>query len=168
MSAQTIQDLVDSLYEDFGEFGGYSKSYILNWVLDQSNLGKLNYLIGSSFSGSFLLNPSGIVTGGSISPEMGGEESSIYQKLFECSFCQKQVRETMYGMAGRSSGDSSDWISLKEGDSHITRVNRNEVLKSLKSTQKECQSDLEYMVLNYLKYKNEPEQALSEDWNRYL
>lgn len=168
MSAQTLQDLVDSLYEDFGGFGDYSEGYILDWVLDNSNLGKLNYLIGSSFSGNYLLNPSGIITGGTISPDMGGEESSIYQKLFECAFCQKQVRETLYGVAGRTTGSSSDWISLKEGDSQITRLNRNEVLKSAKAAQRDCQTDLEFMVLNYLKYKNSAEQVLSEDYDRYL
>lgn len=197
MPSSYIQDLIDSLYEDFSDSSNYSKSYIQNWVVDRSNLGKLNSLIGTSFSGGLVVSQEEIdynlsfddlsllyqgqniyfvgeftgqsfpITGAFVYPIMGGEESAIYQKLFESDFYRKRVRETLNGVAG-ANGLSSDWVSLKEGDSSITRVNKSEVLKTLKSIQESVRVDLEYMVLNYLKYKTDPGQCLSENYDRYL
>lgn len=161
-----VSDFVDSLYEQYDGVGDYSKSYFLNWVTDKTNLGKLNFLIGTSYSGERFFDASGVVESGAVYPEMNGEEAAIFEKLFECEFYKRQVRYSAQGMANRIS-DGSDWVSLKEGDTHITKINRNEILKNFRAVADSAKGDLEFMVLNYLKYKNEPEQLLSEDYDRY-
>jgi hypothetical protein len=95
-----------------------------------------------------------------ITPEMGSEETAIYQKIFELDFYNKQARNTLKGAAGYSGGD---WTSLREGDSSITRVNRNEVAKNYKSLATEARLEVEKMVQSYLKFRATPQQVVGDD-----
>jgi hypothetical protein len=96
----------------------------------------------------------------SITPEIGSEESAIYQKIFELDFYNKQARNTLRGAAGYAGGD---WISLREGDSSITRANKNEVAKSYKSLANDTRQELDKMIQSYLKFRATPQQVVGDD-----
>ena len=96
-------------------------SQISGWF--ENNIGELNTLIFTSFSGSGI----GVTDSIKIVPEnkFGYEESGIFKQLYLKHFYRKKARNVLKGI------DSSvDFISLREGDSMITRTNKNEIAKT--------------------------------------
>jgi hypothetical protein len=160
MNCPYFNDFIRSVYEEIGEDAGYSHEYLAYWFAGNYNLGRLNTLIDTCYSGSYTTGEYGEMTDYVIAPEMGSEETSIYQKIFELDFYNKQARNTLKGAAGYNGGD---WVSLKEGDSSITRANRNEVAKSYKSLAQDTKSELEKMVQSYLKFRAVPQQVVGDD-----
>jgi hypothetical protein len=154
-------DFIRSIHEEIGEQAGYSYEYLAYWFVGNYNLGRLNSLIGTCFSGSYETGVHGELTSYSISPEMGGDEEAVYQKIFEIDFYSKQARNVLAGAASYGSG--IDWISVREGDSSITRVNKNEVAKSYKSMVDASKSDLQLLVNSYLKFRATPQQVAGDD-----
>ena len=67
------------------------------------------------------------------------------------------------GVASSKSDFLGDWVSLREGDSSITRANRNEVAKNYKSLATETRSEIEKMVQSYLKFRATPQQVVGDD-----
>jgi hypothetical protein len=100
------------------------------------------------------------MTSYTITPDMGSEETAIYQKIFELDFYNKQARNTLKGAAGYAGGD---WVSLREGDSSITRANKNEVAKSYKSLANDTKQELDKMIQSYLKFRATPQQVVGDD-----
>jgi len=156
----SLTDLVESTYSDLGEMSNYSVEYLSGWYLDNSNIGKLNNLIDSSFSGCVLKDSLGVVTGGYITGDLNGEEQGIFKKLFEYEYYNRQTKYALSGMAG---ANANDWITIKEGDSSIQRVNKNESVKTLRQLSRDARQDLEFMVMNYLKFNTSPEQVTGDD-----
>jgi hypothetical protein len=160
MNCLYFNDFIRSVYEEIGEDAGYSYEYLAYWFAGNYNLGRLNTLIDTRYSGSYTIGDYGEMTDYVVSPEMGSEETAIYQKIFEIDFYSKQARNTLRGAAGYAGGD---WISLREGDSSITRTNRNEVAKSYKSLAGDAQIELDKMVQSYLKFRATPQQVVGDD-----
>ena len=108
-------------------------SQISGWF--ENNIGELNTLIFTSFSGS-----------------------GIYKKLYLKHFYQKKARNVLKGI------DSSvDFISLREGDSMITRTNKNEIAKTYRGMAKDAEEDLEKAVYAYNYYNAVPRQVAGGD-----
>tara|TARA_Y100000356_G_scaffold45655_1_gene35929 strand:+ start:1634 stop:2122 length:489 start_codon:yes stop_codon:yes gene_type:complete len=123
-------------------------SQISGWF--ENNIGELNTLIFTSFSGSGEAGKSSHV----FHPKMGLEESGIYKKLYLKHFYQKKARNVLKGI------DSSvDFISLREGDSMITRTNKNEIAKTYRGMAKDAEEDLEKAVYAYNYYNAAPRQV---------
>lgn len=156
-----FNDFIRSVYEEIGEEAGYSYEYLAYWFAGNYNLGRLNGLIGTCFSGSYSTGVYGEMKNYEIMPEIGAEESAIYQKIFELDFYNKQARNTLRGAAGSGGGD---WISLKEGDSSITRSNKNEVAKNYRGLAKDTREELNNMVQSYLKFRALPQQVVGDDY----
>ena len=87
----------------------------------ENNLGELNTLLFTSFSGSGKIGTSTQI----FTPTLGLEESGIYKKLYLKHFYKKKARNVLKGI-----DNSVDFISLREGDSMITRTNKNEIAKT--------------------------------------
>lgn len=106
------------------------------WFLN--NLGQLNNLIFSSYSGE--------------NPGMYYEESSIIKLLYLRSYYKGKVGSVLNGM------DSStlEWISLAEGDSRIQRQNKNEVAKTYNMLANELRSDIDKLIWTYNQYQAYP------------
>jgi len=155
-----FNDFIRSVYEEIGEGAGYSYEYLAYWFAGNYNLGRLNTLIDTCYSGSYVTGNYGEMTSYTIVPEIGSEEISIYQKIFELDFYNKQARNTLKGAAGYGGGD---WISLSEGDSSITRSNKNEVAKSYKSLAADTREQLDKMIQSYLKFRATPQQVVGDD-----
>jgi hypothetical protein len=161
MNCAYFNDFIRSVHEEIGEDAGYSYEYLAYWFAGNYNLGRLNTLIDTCYSGSYITGQYGEMTEYKITPEMGSEETAIYQKIFELDFYNKQARNTLKGVAGY--GGANDWISLREGDSSITRINRNEVAKNYKSLANDTKEELNKMVQSYLKFRATPQQVVGDD-----
>jgi hypothetical protein len=116
----------------------------------ENNVGELNTLLFTSFSGSGEAGQDTHV----FHPTMGLEESGIYKKLYLKHFYQKKARNVLKGI------DSSvDFVTLREGDSMITRTNKNEIAKVYRGFAKDATEELEKAVYAYNFYQAAPRQV---------
>ena len=120
----------------------------------ENNLGELNTLIFTTFSGSGDGgHPDQIFT-----PKLGIEESGIYKQLYLRHFYKKKARNVLKGI------DSSvDFISLREGDSMITRTNKNEIAKTYRGMAKDAEEELEKQVYAYNFYQSRHRQVVGSE-----
>ena len=73
-------------------------------------------------------------------------------------FYTKKARNVLKGI------DSSvDFISLREGDSMITRTNKNEIAKTYRAMAKDVTEELEKSVYAYNYYQAKPRQVVGSD-----
>ena len=120
----------------------------------ENNIGELNTLLFTSFSGSGEAGQETHV----FHPTMGLEESGIYKKLYLKHFYQKKARNVLKGI------DSSvDFITLREGDSMITRTNKNEIAKVYRGFAKDATEELEKAVYAYNFYQAVPRQVAGSE-----
>lgn len=156
---QNLEEFFNNVYLDIGEPSDYSVSRISAWFLDISNLGKLNNLIGTCFEVKELQDNHCNITGYEIYPYLKSDQLAIYKMLFEYDYYKKEASN-----AARSAlVNGNDWTSLSEGDSSISRVNRNEVAKNLRSMYKDVKESLDQAVKMYLKYNAIPDQIVGDD-----
>ena len=152
----TTYDLADTVFVN--EFDSDTNMatvlQISGWF--ENNIGELNTLLFTSFSGSGdpghphqTFVPSG---------SFGFEESGIYKKLYLKHFYQKKARNVLKGI------DSSvDFITLREGDSMITRTNKNEIAKVYRGLAKDASEELEKVVYAYNFYQAKPRQVVGDE-----
>jgi hypothetical protein len=121
-----------------GDAGVVPRSYIEAWL--ESNLGQLNALINTSYSG--------------IGAELDLESSAIYKEMYMANYYKKQSRNALRGLVGNSNG--SDILSLKDGNSSVTFTNKNEVSKVYKSLAQDCEAKVDKLSHQYNMYQSEP------------
>lgn len=155
----SFSHFINSIYSDLGNPSSYPTSRLSGWFLDNSNAGKLNNLIGTQFSGVCFENPTGAITGYGLMPEPSSDQYSIYKMLFDYEYYKNEARS----VAQSSLSNGNDWTSLSEGDSAITRVNKNEVAKNFRALARDTKEDLEKAVKMYLKYNAVPDQIAGDD-----
>jgi hypothetical protein len=160
MNCLYFNDFIRSVYEEIGEAAGYSLEYLAYWFSENANLGRLNSFIGTCYSGSYITGEYGELTSYSIEPSIGYEELSIYQKIFELDFYNKQARNIN---RGHSIYLESNYKDLKDGDSSILKISKKEVVKNYKSIAKICKSEIDKLVNSYLKFRAVP-QLVSENY----
>jgi hypothetical protein len=108
------------------------------------HLGDLNVYIHTQFSGE--------------EPELCIEESAIFKQLYLLSYYRKKMNDTLRGI-----DDSVAWITLKEGDSVITKTNKNEVAKTWRGLMNDTKNELKTLADKYLIYSAAPVQVLEID-----
>jgi len=156
-----LSKFINGVYYDLGEPSNYQPARLWAWFLDSANLGKLNNLIGTQLSGECLKNINGAATGYRINPLLSNDQLAIYKMLFDYEYYKNEARQ----MAQSSMSVGNDWTSLREGDSSITRINKNEVAKNFRSLAKDAKEDLDKSVKSYLKYNAVPDQIVGDDIN---
>jgi hypothetical protein len=119
-SVNEIGNLASGIYKyDFDQDSSLaSPDYISGWL--QHNMGELNVLIHTSYSGEY--------------PKMGDEEQAIYRQIFLKDYYKKLGRKILIGAmdssnssttdstsSGSSTVITSDWTELRDGDSVIRR-----------------------------------------------
>ena len=161
MSAQNynIAEFVNGVYNDLGNPTDYTAERITAWFLDNANVGKLNNLIGTCFSGVAYTNDCGNITGYGIEPAMRNDQLAIFKQLFEVEYYASQAQN--YAKSAATKG--SDWINLREADSSITRVNPHEVAKTFRAFYNDSYKTLQDSVKMYLKYNAIPDQVVGDD-----
>jgi hypothetical protein len=152
----TLTYFINNIYNELGEPSDYSPQKISAWVLDNANLGKLNNLIGTCFAGVSYTNDCGNVTGYGIEPAIRNDQLAIYKMLFDYEYFKSESRN----MAKSSATIGSDWTNLREGDSSITKINKNEISKTFRGLSRDAKEDLDKAVKLYLKYNAVPDQIV--------
>jgi len=151
---------VNNVYRELDYPSDYTQARISGWFLDSANVGQLNNLIGTSYMPGALYDSSGNQTGWAISPVISGNELGIYKMLFNYNYYFHLART----VAVSATRVGQDWVSMQEGDSKITRVNKNEISKNLRGLAKDAKETLDKAVKMYLKYGSIPMQITGDDY----
>ena len=141
----SLGKLATSIYrnEFDSENGSPSVESISSWL--GSNLGQLNNVLYTSFSGT-----AGEVSG------LNLEEQSIYKEMYLYHYYTKQTRNTIRGIANDTNGNI---VSVRDGDNAITFVNKNEVSKVYKGLANDANNNLSDLVAKYNNYNSSPRQV---------
>lgn len=116
-------------YLELNEPSGISATYIKNWFL--SNVGNLNIVLNATYSG---------VTG-SISPQISGDAQYIFKELFNIAYYSRLITQNLGANAY-----STDFTEVKEGDSSIRRVSKNEIAKTYMTLKRQSQETLTDLI----------------------
>ena len=139
----TIGNLANSIFVNEFDSAGVSETSISGWL--DNNLGQLNNVLYTSFSGS-----NGDISG------FGLEEQSIYKEMYLYHYYTKQTRNTIRGIADDTNGNI---LSVRDGDNAIAFVNKNEVSKVYKSLAQDSYDAFSVLVTNYNSYQSSPRQV---------
>lgn len=127
-------------YEFDGDTSDTNISAISGWM--EANIGELNNLIYSNFSGSDVdLNP---------------EQANIYKHLYLGHFYKKKSRNAIKNIVN---GSASNVLSVRDEDSAVTFVNSNEISKQFRQLSKDNFEELNKLVTAYNSYQAAPLQA---------
>ena len=150
MVAYSVHDLADEIFGNEFEYdSGYAQFYYISgWLAN--NVGMLNTKIYSQYaveSGNFI--PTGTFQ---------QEERAIYKQMYLYEFYTKKTRQVLRGV------DSSvDFVTLREGDTMITRTNKNELAKTYRGLANDAREEMEKLVTSYNIYRAAPIQVAGED-----
>ena len=159
MEQEYFTKFVYGVYNDLGEPEDYTIAQISAWFWDNANVGKLNNLIGTQISGVAYKDANGVVTGYDLVPNPSNDQLAIYKMIFDCDYFKNQSKNL-----ARSAGTiGNDWTDLREGDSSIKKINKNEISKNFRALAQDCQAELNKTVKMYLKYGAVPEQVVGDD-----
>jgi hypothetical protein len=138
-----ISDLANSIYSS--EFDSNSEAVNLSslnaWL--QENLGLLNTLINTSYSG--------------VNPSMGLEEKAIYKQIYLYNYYGKQSRNVLRGIVSTTSSDNI--LMVADGDNRIQFANKNEIGKTFRDMARDAKQTLDVMVAKYNIYCAKPLQV---------
>lgn len=140
-------------YEFPEDTGTYPVSYVSGWL--EANLGELNLLTNEEFS----VNSTGAIilgTGESSSAGLLPQELDIFKTLYEIHYYEKSARESL---RSATYGSSTDWLTLKEGDTTIQRQNKNSVARTFRELLADSRKNLENLVFRYNRYRSGPRQV---------
>ena len=150
MVAYSVHDLADEIFANEFEYdSGYAQFYYISgWLAN--NVGLLNTKIYSQYS---VQNSNFEPTG-----TFQQEERSIYKQMYLYEFYTKKTRQVLRGV------DSSvDFVTLREGDTMITRTNKNELAKTYRGLANDAREEMERLVSSYNIYQAAPVQVAGED-----
>ena len=154
MVTYSVHDLADEIFANEFEYdSGYAQFYFISgWLAN--NIGVLNNKIYTNFS----------VESGYFTPTTTflQEERAIYKQMYLQEFYTKKTRQVLRGI------DSAvDFITLREGDTMITRTNKNELAKTYRALASDARAELEKLVTSYNIYQAAPVQVAGDDGNPY-
>ena len=159
MEQEYFTKFVYGVYTELDEPENFSIAKISAWFLDNANVGKLNNLIGTQISGVAYKDTYGVVTGYDLVPNPSNDQLAIYKMIFDCDYFKNQSKNLARG----ATTIGSDWTELREGDSSIKKINKNEISKNFRGLAQDCQAELKKNVQMYLKYGAIPQQVAGDD-----
>lgn len=150
-----VSTIATGIYRDeFDSDTGYqSISAISGWL--ENNVGLLNTQLYTSFSGS------GTADGDTALQGTGSfryEESDIFKQLYLVNYYKKKTRSVL-----KNIDSSVDFISLRDGDSMITRTNKNEIAKTYRGLTNDAEERLQMLTAKYNIYGAAPVQVAGLD-----
>lgn len=150
-----ISTLASGIYRDeFDEDSGFASLIsISGWL--ENHVGLLNTRIFTEFSGS------GAIDGDTYIQPTGDfrfEEADIYKQMYLVNFYTKKTRSVLRGI-----DNSVDFVTLKEGDSYITRTNKNEIAKTYRGLAKDSEEKLVNLIYAYNDFNSQPVQVAGSD-----
>jgi hypothetical protein len=148
MASYSVYDLANDIFvnEFYSDTGVANLSVISGWL--SANIGALNTKIYTDYS----------VTGGYFIPtgDFKEEEYAIYKQMYLIKYYGKKSLDVMNGVIEIG---GSDWITLKEGDSVITRSNKNEIAKTFRGLATDAKEELNNLIASYASFKGTPVQV---------
>jgi len=119
---------------------------VSGWLYE--NLGQVNTYLYTDFSGENASGMYGI---------MDTEAQNVLKELYLSNYYNKQARNALRGIVDSSvSGDNV--LSLRDGESSVTFINRNEVSKVYKGMSSDCMEKVTRMAAQYNIYQAQPRQ----------
>lgn len=149
-----VVDIADEIFRELGEPTSLSIPAISFWL--RTNVGQLNNYIHTEYSVSENdLEVKESSTGVAI--EIGDNEKTILKKMYFIHYYDQRLRTHMTTM------DTDTILSVRDGDSSVTKVNRNEVAKSIAAVKAQEYSELLKMIQSYVANKSGPYQVAGDD-----
>jgi len=150
MVSYSVHNLADEIFaNEFDYDSGYAQFYFISgWLAN--NIGQLNTKIYTEFE----------VVSGNFSPtgEFKQEERAIYKQMYLYEFYTKKTRQVLRGV------DSSvDFVSLREGDTMITRTNKNELAKTYRGLANDAKTEMDQLIDSYRIFQAAPIQVAGFD-----
>ena len=138
-----IGNLATEIFSDEfdSDTGVVASGSIEAWL--ENNLGQLNNLIYQDFSGD--------------SASLDTEAQSIHKELYLYNYYTKQSRNALRGITAATNDNKI--LSLKDGESAVTFVNRNEVAKVYRGLASDSKAKVDDLVARYNIYQATPQQV---------
>ena len=143
-----LEDLASGIVEtEFDSDTGIATvAAVSGWLYE--NLGKLNTYIYTDFAG---------YTATGVYGQIDTEAQNILKELYLNNYYNKEARNALRGIVSSSvSGDNI--LSLKDGESAVTFVNRNEVSKVYRGLASDSMDNIVRMAGQYNIYQAQPRQ----------
>ena len=143
-----LEDLASGIVEtEFdGDTGIATVSSVSGWLFE--NLGKLNTHVYTDFNGYTATGTYGVID---------TEAQNILKELYLNNYYTKEARNALRGIISSNvSGDNV--LALKDGESSVTFVNRNEVSKVYRGLAKDSMDNVVRLSAQYNIYQAEPRQ----------
>ena len=119
---------------------------VSGWLFE--NLGKLNTYIYTDFAG---------YTATGVYGQIDSEAQNILKELYLNNYYNKEARNALRGIVNSNvSGDNV--LALKDGESSVTFINRNEVSKVYRGLASDSMDNIVRMAGQYNIYQAEPRQ----------
>ena len=157
-----VSTIATGIYRDeFDSETGYATlPSISGWLA--YNVGLLNTILYTAYSGASAADVGGAVDTSDTVLEPSGqfrfEEADIYKQVYLTNYYTKKARAVLKGI------DSSvDFISLREGDSMVTRTNKNEIAKTYRGLTNDAEDRLQMLTAKYNIYGAAPVQVAGLD-----
>jgi hypothetical protein len=146
----TVTSIADEIISDLDNDSSLSTSYVATWV--RNNVGKVNNLIGTSFDLDENLE---------YTPCVDQNIKDIIKWLFICQYYKNAAKSNLGASA-------YDWSEVREGDSVVRRVSKNEIAKTFLQLSSQCSEDLKDLIKYYKVNSCLPASMSSATTNMFL
>ena len=119
---------------------------VSGWLYE--NLGQVNTYLYTNFSGDDASGTYGV---------MDIEAQNVLKELYLSNYYNKEARNALRGIT-KSSVSGDNVLSLKDGESAVTFINRNEVSKVYRGLANDCMDKVTQMAAQYNIYQAQPRQ----------
>ncbi len=143
-----LEDLASGIVvtEFDSDTGIASVSAVSGWLFE--NLGQVNTYLYTDFGGASATGTYGA---------MDTEAQNVLKELYMSNYYNKEARNALRGIVSSNvSGDNI--LSLRDGESSVTFVNRNEVSKVYRGLASDCMERVTRMAAQYNIYQAQPRQ----------
>ena len=119
---------------------------VSGWLYE--NLGQVNTYLYTNFSGDDASGTYGV---------MDIEAQNVLKELYLSNYYNKEARNALRGIT-KSSVSGDNVLSLKDGESAVTFINRNEVSKVYRGLANDSMDKVTQMAAQYNIYQAQPRQ----------
>jgi hypothetical protein len=152
-----IVDFGDSVFRNLGNPEDISIPSICAWARFNINLGKLNDLLGKSFS----INSSTLEILDDNGDEIDSNAAAIYELIYTINYNDRKIRQFL----GAGSVDVNFLQEASSDNGTLRFINRNEIAKSYIQMKKDASDQLNKLV-NYYKFGGgRASQVVGDDTN---
>jgi len=143
-----LEDLASGIVttEFDGDTGIATVASVSGWLYE--NLGQVNTYLYTNFSGDNAQGTYGL---------MDIEAQNVLKELYLSNYYNKEARSALRGIT-RSSVSGDNVLSLRDGESAVTFINRNEVSKVYRGLANDCMDKVTKMAAQYNIYQAQPRQ----------